>query len=270
LRKSKQADTVGLSSIPGMSELKSILLEDVVQALRNVEEYKKYKITIPNGILFYGPPGCGKTFVAQRLANELDYNFFEVSPGTIASPYIHDSVLKIQSIFENAARSAPALIFVDEFEGLVPSRRTLGAESQYKAEEVNEWLGQIGSCAERNILFIAATNEPWKIDEAIQRTGRLDKKIYIGPPDLSALEEMLAFHLDGRPLANVDVPQRFAGMIDGLGYSASDVKAVVDEASKFAMRDRSPIECRHLERAAAERVPPSISNDTQELYMAFR
>ena len=253
-----------------MAELKKVLLEDVVDALKNAEEYKKYRISIPNGILFYGPPGCGKTFVAQRLATELDYNFFEISPGTIASPYIHESVLKIRSIFENAARSAPAMMFVDEFEGLVPSRRDLGAEAQYKAEEVNEWLVQIGSCADRKILFIAATNEPWKIDDAVQRTGRIDKKIYIGPPDSLALKEMLAYHLDGRPLIAPDVPQEFARMIEGLGYSASDVKVLVEEASKLAMRDRAAITCCHLQRAAAERVPPSISNETQELYMAFR
>ena len=267
----KQTDTTeGLKTIPGMSELKQLLLDDVVNVLRNAEEYKRYRVSIPNGILFYGPPGCGKTFVAQRLSKELDYNFFEISPSTIASPYIHDSVLKIRSIFETAARSAPAVVFVDEFEGLVPSRRALTADAQYKSEEVNEWLVQIGSCSENKILFIAATNEPWKIDEAVQRTGRLDKKIYIGPPDRAAIEEMLRFHLDGRPVSSLDEARIFSEFIDGQGYSASDLKSLVDEAAKLAMKDRQEISSSHLQRAAIERVPPSISDEQEELYLSFR
>ena len=123
-----------------MKELKAQLMADVVNVLQNPEEHKKYRISIPNGILFYGPPGCGKTFVARRLADELQYNFFEVSPGTIASPYIHDTVSRIRNIFQDAARSAPSFLFVNEFEGMVPSRREMGPESQFKSEEVNEWL----------------------------------------------------------------------------------------------------------------------------------
>jgi transitional endoplasmic reticulum ATPase len=146
-------------------------------------------------VLLYGPPGCGKTFIARRLAKELNYNFTEVSPAAVASPYIHDTVLKISNMFQDAARNAPALIFVDEFEGLVPARSDLGVGEQYKAEEVNEWLVQLSSCAERRILFVAATNEPWKIDQAVQRTGRLDKKIYVGPPDREAIIEILNHHL---------------------------------------------------------------------------
>ena len=269
--KQKRTETsLGLSGISGMTALKTLLMEDIVNVLQNPEEYKKYRIAIPNGILFYGPPGCGKTFVAQRLAAEPDYNFFEVSPGTIASPYIHDTVLKVRSIFQGAAGSAPAVLFVDELEGMVPSRRAMGPEDQYKSEEVNEWLVQIGSCVERKILFIAATNEPWKIDEAIMRTGRLDKKVYIGPPDRQAIGEMLRFHLEGRPVTDAEVPQMFAEQIQGQGYSASDLKALADEAAKLALKERSPISINHLERAAVERVPPSISKEQEDVYLAFR
>jgi len=269
-RQERTETSLGLSGIPGMAALKTLLTDDVVKVLRNPEEYKKYRISIPNGILFYGPPGCGKTFVARRLARELDYNFFEVSPGTIASPYIHDTVLKVRSIFENAAGSAPAVLFVDEFEGMVPSRREMSSEHQYKSEEVNEWLVQIGSCVERKILFIAATNEPWKIDEAIMRTGRLDKKVYIGPPDRPAIGEMLRFHMEGRPLMTAEIPEMFAEQIQNRGFSASDLKVLVDEAAKIALKEHSPISIDHLQRAAVERVPPSISKEQADVYLAFR
>jgi transitional endoplasmic reticulum ATPase len=161
------------------------------------------------------------------------------------------------------------MIFVDEFEGLVPARRYLSGDGQYKAEEVNEWLTQIGTCSDRNILFVAATNEPWKIDEAIRRTGRLDKKIYVGPPDRDAIKEIIVFHCATRPLESDDVAEQGAALIDGQGYSASDLKALVDESAKLAMKDRNSIGVRHFEKAAAERVRPSISAETEALFLEF-
>ena len=256
----------GLDGLPGMNDLKQMLLEEVVQPLRNPEEFRKYKIDIPNGILMYGPPGCGKTFIAQKLAGELSYNFYEISPAVVGSMYIHGSVLKIRQMFEEAAAHAPALMFVDEFEGMVPSRRELAGTEQYKSEEVNEWLMQIANCANRRVLFVAATNEPWRIDGAVQRSGRLDKKVYVGPPDEGAIGEMLLYHLKGRPHSPSDSILEFATAIAGQGYSASDLKLIVDEAAKFAMRDRSEITPKCLTRAAAERVRPSITLETETMY----
>lgn len=258
-----------LSKLPGMANLKQLLLDEVVAPLKNPDQFKKYRIDIPNGILLYGPPGCGKTFVAQRLAGELNYNFFEVSPSTVGSPYIHESGRKIASLFESASKRAPAVLFVDEIDGLVPSRSYLTATQDFKAEEVNEWLVQIGSCAERKILFVAATNEPWKLDEALTRTGRLDKKVYVGPPDREALLEMLRYHLKGRPVSSEAEIAEFSGRIQGRGYSASDIKVLTDEAAKLAMKDNADISLRHLECAALEKVPPSITTEQEKRYAAF-
>jgi DNA polymerase III delta prime subunit len=259
----------GLSHTPGMASLKQLLLDEVVAPLKNPEKYRKYKIGIPNGVLLYGPPGCGKTFIARRLANELNYNFTEVSPAAIASPYIHDTVLKISNIFQDAAKNAPTLIFVDEFEGIVPDRSSLGGHQQHKAEEVNEWLVQLNSCAERRILFVAATNEPWKIDPAVQRTGRLDKKIYVGPPDGEAIAEILNHHLSGRPVAAAADVAHFARTIEGQGYSASDLKVIADEAAKLAMRADASIGFLHLQQVAAEKVSPSIPRELEEAHQSF-
>ena len=129
---------------------------------------------------------------------------------------------------------------------------------------------RLTACVERRILFVAATNEPSRIDQAILRTGRLDKKVYIGPPDREAIKEMLQFHLEGRPLANADISRIFAEQIQGQGYSASDLKALADEAAKIAIKERSSISISHLERAAVERVPPSISMEQADLYVSFR
>ena len=259
----------GISGLAGMQDLKKILQEEVIEPLQDPERFRRYGISIPNGILMYGPPGCGKTFVAQRLAEDLDYDFYEISPSEVGSPYVHDTCLKIRKLFDDAAASAPALIFVDEFEGLVPARGNLGGEQQFKAEEVNEWLVQIGSCSDRRILFVAATNEPWSIDPAVKRSGRLDKKIYVGPPDRKAIEQMLDFHLKGRLTApDIDL-NGFAAGISDLGYSASDLKLIVDEAARIAMRRDVPITHEHLAMAAAERVLPSITDESQAAYVAF-
>lgn len=253
----------GFSAIAGMTELKASLLAEVVEPLRNPERFKKYNLGIPNGILFFGPPGCGKTYIAQRLGEELNYNYMEVSPSEIGSSHIHGTSLKIRDLFESAAQRAPTILFIDEFEGIAPSRESLSSDQQFKAEEVSELLVQIGQCAERKILLIAATNLPSKIDPAVRRTGRLDKKIYIGPPDEAGKRAMLAFHLRGRPLAEgLDTTTFCRDLMQG--YSASDIKVLADEAARIALSEDSGITIEHL-AAAVQKVPPSIAlADTSE------
>ena len=176
----------GLDKVAGMHALKERLRREVVSPVRDPEPYRHYRISIPNGILLYGPPGCGKTYIARQLAEELGYYFVEVIPSELASPYIHASVTRIRELFDNAVKRAPAIIFIDEFEALVPSRSGLEGHQQYKAEEVNEFLAHLNNCSEKNVFVIAATNQPDRIDPAVKRTGRLDKLIYVGPPDLEA------------------------------------------------------------------------------------
>jgi SpoVK/Ycf46/Vps4 family AAA+-type ATPase len=158
-------------------------------------------------------------------------------------------------------------LFIDEFEAFVPARSDLGGHQQYKAEEVNEFLANLEGCAGREVLVIAATNEPDKIDPAVRRSGRFDKLIFIPPPDAEARRAMLDFHLRERPiLAPVDT----AGVADLLvGYSASDIKLLVDEAARMALQRRGPISADTL-LAALERVPASISKEDIQRYSSFR
>jgi hypothetical protein len=185
----------GLDNVAGMHILKELLVREVVEPIRNPEPYLRYGLSIPNGILLFGPPGCGKTYIARQLAEELGHFFLELIPSELASPYIHQSVIKIREVFSSAAEHAPSVLFIDEFEALVPSRAELGGHQQYKSEEVNEFLAHLNECAQKKIFVIAATNEPHKIDAAVRRTGRLDKLIYVGPPDEEARREMLLLHL---------------------------------------------------------------------------
>src|ERR1700688_820862 len=223
----------GLDKVAGMHALKELLYREVVAPIRDPERFRKYGLSIPNGILLFGPPGCGKTYIARQLAEELGHYFVEIIPSEVASTVIHGSVIKIRDLFDTAAEHAPAVVFIDELEALVPSRETLGGHQDYKSSEVNEFLAHLNSCSERNIFIIAATNQKEKIDEAVQRTGRLDKHIYVGPPDEEARQEMLALHLEGRPLAKgFDLGALAKEM---KGYSASDLRYLVDEAARDAL-----------------------------------
>jgi transitional endoplasmic reticulum ATPase len=250
-----------------MDDLKALLYDEVVSALREPDDLQAYGLTIPNGILLFGPPGCGKTYIARQLAEELNFFFKEVFPSEIGSTFIHETTLKIRETFDTASDHAPALLFVDEFESMVPARRSLGAHQHHTSEEVSEFLKQLESCAQRRIVLIAATNEPWKIDPAVIRTGRLDKLIYVPAPDAPARAAMLRFHLYGRRQCDgIDV----VALADTLpGYSASDLKLLVDEAARRARKARRPISEDDLRHAARELVPASVTPRDELRFLAF-
>ncbi len=257
----------GLAKVAGMDELKALLYDEVVSALREPEDLQAYGLTIPNGILLFGPPGCGKTYIARQLAEELNYFFKEVFPSEIGSTFIHDTTLKVRETFDTAAENAPALLFVDEFESMVPARRALGAHQHHTSEEVSEFLKQLESCAARRVVLIAATNEPWKIDPAVIRTGRLDKLIYVPAPDANARAAMLRFHLYGRKQCETIDVTALADLL--AGYAASDIKMLVDEAARRARRSHSPISEDDLRHAIRELVPPSVTRRDELRFLAF-
>lgn len=257
----------GLSQVVGMAELKEQLMDEVIGPFRSPQLYRQYRVSLPNGILFYGPPGCGKTYIARSLAEELGWSFQHCRPSDVASPYIHDTVSKVRDVFSVATEKAPSIVFIDEFEAFVPARSGLGGHQQYKAEEVNEVLANLEGCAERKVLVIAATNEPERIDPAVVRSGRFDKRIFIPPPDAEARLAMLEFHLSNRPVeAGLDLGD-ITAILDG--YSASDIKLLVDEAARMALKRTELISAATL-LAASERVPASITREDLQRYSAFR
>lgn len=250
----------GLDKVAGMARLKSLLRRDVVDHVLHPERYRRYGLSLPNGILLYGPPGCGKTYIARLLAEEVGHHFVEITPGDVASPFIHDTVKQIRASFDEAAAKAPAIMFIDEFEAFVPPRGGLGGYQHYKAEEVNEFLALLNGCSEKRILVIAATNLPENIDPAVRRTGRLDKLIYVGPPDVDARREMLAFHLQNRPVSTDLDLARLAEQTEG--YSASDIKFLVDQAARHAMEldeDLTPGSFRSAMAGITPSVPPEVA-----------
>ena len=187
----------GFKDIAGMDQLKQMLTQKVIFILKDKEKAERYRLLPPNGMLFYGPPGCGKSFFAEKFAEETGFNFMLVKASDLGSIYIHGSQCKIADLFKKAEESKPTVICFDEFDAFVPNRSNRGAEHQ--AGEVNEFLSQLNNCAQRGIFVIATSNRPDMIDPAVLRTGRIDKMVYVPMPDKDARKEMFKLNLEGRP-----------------------------------------------------------------------
>lgn len=256
----------GLECVAGMNNLKALLVNDVISPLQNPEKYKKYKVSIPNGILLFGPPGCGKTFIIRKLAEELGYTFIELKHSDVGSPYIHESTNKIGKIFELARLKSPAIVFIDELSGLVPKRENLGIGSMYKEEEVNEFLLQLNDAADAGILVVGATNYPDRIDTAILRSGRMDKLIYVPPPDFEARKELFKMSLSGRPHEdNIDF-DKLAKLTEF--YVSSDVELIIDKSARLAVNEDKPIG-EELIISVLSNTKPSISLEELKYFQQF-
>ena len=256
----------GLERIAGMQRLKATLVRDVVNPLREPERYRRFGVGIPNGVLLYGPPGCGKTFFAECLGQEIGFAFEVIGPSDVGSTFIHGSQLRIAELFKRARKRAPCVLFVDEVDALVPTREA--ALQSHRASEVNEWLTQLNRAGDKGVFVIAATNQPDQLDPAVLRTGRLDKTFYVGPPDREARKAMFDLYLRGRPLGDAADPGRLADRTEG--WMASDIRFLVDEAARRALADDAPgISEAHLIEAI-RRNPPSVSQEEIARYEGVR
>lgn len=227
----------GLKGVAGMKKLKNLLISDVINPFRHPERFKKFKVTIPNGILLYGPPGCGKTFIVKKLAEELGYNFFEISHSDLATPYIHGAVGNIGKAFSMAQENAPAILFFDEISGLISNRSknsNMGGGGIYKEEEINEFLMQLNNASEKRILVVGATNYVDRMDPAALRPGRFDKKIYVPPPDFEARKSLFEIGLIERPYDKSVNFEQLAELTDG--FSCADIiKDAIEASARLAV-----------------------------------
>ena len=252
----------GFSAIAGMKNLKEIIQLDVIDALNNQERYAEYGLTIPNGMLLYGPPGCGKTFFAERLAEEIGFNFFQLKPSDIQSKYVNESQERIKNIFSEARQNAPCIIFMDELDAVVPDRNNSNV-NHMNTSAVNELLAQMNNSGEDGVFIIGATNRPNSIDPAILRAGRLDKIIFLPPPDQDAREEMFRLYLEKRP---VEIGLDYLGLAKATeNYVSSDIKFLCDEASRMALKSDSRI-TKELLMKTIENNKPSISMEELDSY----
>ena len=262
---SKKAKGKGFDAIAGMDELKAQLKLDVIDALNNPEEYSKYGVTMPNGMLLYGPPGCGKTFFAKHFAEEVGYNFMLATPSTLKSRFVNATQENIAKMFEEAEKNAPTIIFIDEINELLPNRDSDAHEMSKSA--VNEMLAQMDRTGEKGIFIIGATNYPEMIDPAILRAGRLDKKFYLSPPDFEARKAMFKMHLKNRPLDFGIDYKKLAELTEN--YVSSDIEFLVNESSREALKSKSRVTMKILNNII-QNTKPSVTLSELKKYDKFK
>ena len=216
----------GFADVAGFDALKKRLQSEVIDLIRNPEKYKKLRVKIPNGMLLYGPPGCGKTFIAEKFAEELGCHYMYVHCSDVASPYIHGGQEKIASIFEQAENSAPTVLFLDELDAMLADRSKQTNISEYG--EVNEFLTHLNNCADKNVFVIGATNNPRGIDNAALRSGRLDIKVFVPNPDFECRKALLQLYLKGIVDSSIDF-DKLSELTDG--YVSRDICSLVNKAA---------------------------------------
>ncbi|HYZ55909.1 MAG TPA: ATP-binding protein [Streptosporangiaceae bacterium] len=251
---------VRLADVAGMTQVKERLEAAFLAPMRNPELRRLYGKSLRGGLLLYGPPGCGKTFIARAVAGELGARFMTVSFADIIDMFVGQSERNIHELFETARRNAPCVLFLDEVDAIGQKRSQLRNTPMRSA--VNQLLLELDDLDGGNegVFLLAATNHPWDVDSALRRPGRFDRTLLVLPPDSAAREAVFRYHLRERPVAGVDLG-RLATLTDG--YSGADIAHVCETASERALMDSirrgepRMIGQDDLEAAAAE-VKPSL------------
>ncbi len=223
-----------LADVAGMAEVKARLEAAFLAPMRNPELRKLYGKSLRGGLLLYGPPGCGKTFIARAVAGELGARFMAVSFADVVDMYIGQSERNIREIFTTARRHAPCVLFLDEVDAIGQKRSQLRSTPMRSA--VNQLLLELDDVTAGNegVFVLAATNHPWDVDSALRRPGRLDRTLLVLPPDEQAREAVFRYHLSGRPVAGIKL-SALASRTDG--YSAADIAHICETAAELALLD---------------------------------
>ncbi|MCB0536570.1 MAG: AAA family ATPase [Ignavibacteriae bacterium] len=241
----QKAKGKGFDAIAGLDDLKNEMRRSVIDVLQNPEKAERYGAKLPNGMVLYGPPGCGKTFFAKHFAEEVGFNFILSTPSTLKSRYVNATQENIAKMFEDAEKNAPTIIFIDEINELLPNRDSDSHEMAKSA--VNEMLAQMDRTGEKGIFIIGATNYPDMIDPAMLRSGRLEKKFYLPPPDFKLRKALFEMSLNIRKKVldfGIDY-DRLSNLTEN--YVSSDIESIVNEATSIAMADDSRITMNLLE-----------------------
>jgi hypothetical protein len=223
-----------LADVAGMTEVKARLEAAFLAPLRNPELRRLYHKSLRGGLLLYGPPGCGKTFIARAVAGELGARFMTVSFADVIDMYVGQSERNIRQLFATAREISPCVLFLDEVDAIGQKRSQLRNSAMRTA--VNQLLLELDdvSAGNEGVFILGASNHPWDVDSALRRPGRFDRMLLVLPPDAPAREAVFRFHLQDRPVAGIDLA-RLAAMTDG--YSAADIAHACESAAELALLD---------------------------------
>lgn len=229
----KKGSGNGFDQVAGRDELKEQLRKEVIFALQNPVKAKQYKLLPVNGILLYGPPGCGKSLVAESFAEELGFNYTILRAADFGNIYQPGVLDNLQRIFDAASLKAPFVIGLDEIEYLIPNP---GTENVTKESVM--MLNLMSDCAERGILLVATSNQPEQVDPFLMRPGCIDRVFFVPQPDFEARKDIFKKHLSNRPCDEIDY-EELAQLSDD--FVAGDITETVNEAAMTAAYMDVPI-----------------------------
>ena len=258
---SVSSEEVSWDSLGGLHQVKSQLVRALQLPLTEPGSFSRLGIRPSAGVLLSGPPGCGKTRLVRAAASSSQLSFFSLSPATVFSPYVGDSEKALMEVFSKARQAAPALLFIDEIDGLVSGRENTGAQSS-SDRLLASLLTQLDGVTELGgLVLVAATNSPQKLDSALTRPGRLDTHITVPPPDLQDRLEILETLLTNIPHQNIDL-NSIAENTEN--YTGADLECVVREAVLESLADNMQVDCleqKYLDKIIS-RYTPSLSRSS--------
>lgn len=218
---------VSFSDVGGMEPLKEEVRVKIIYPLENPGIYAAYGKPVGGGIMMYGPPGCGKTYLARATAGEIKASFLSIGINDVLDMWIGSSERKLHDVFVQARRQAPCVLFFDEVDALGGRRSDMQGGTQRQL--INQFLAEMDGTENSNegVLILAATNAPWHVDSAFRRPGRFDRVLFVPPPDRQARSEVLRIHCAGKPTKDIDFDY-LAGKTER--FSGADLQAVLDVA----------------------------------------
>ena len=262
--------TTRWEDIGGLEEVKKDLIEAVEWPLKTPEIFERLGIKPPKGILLFGPPGCGKTLLAKAVATESAANFITIKGPEIFSKWVGESEKAIREVFRKARMAAPAVIFFDEIDSLLPRRGAGFSDSGVSERVISQLLTEMdGMVTLEDIVVIAATNRPDIIDPAVLRPGRFDRLIYVPEPDEKSRAQIFKLYTKDMPLAKDVDTANLATLAKN--YSGADISAMCREAAMYALRkdvNAKEVTLSDFEEAK-KRIGPSISPDMEKWYKSF-
>ena len=249
-----QKSDIDFSHVGGMEAVKKEIELKIIKPLQHPELYKAYGKKVGGGILLYGPPGCGKTFIAKATAGQVNAKFISVNLDDILDMWIGNSEKNLHALFELARENAPSVLFIDEVDALGASRSDM--KQSAGRQLINQFLQELDGIASSNegVLVIGATNTPWHLDPAFRRPGRFDRIVFVPPPDEESRASILDLKLKDKPTGDID----FKSLAKkAKGYSGADIDAVID----IAIEEK-------LEAAFSDGIPKPI--ETKDLIKALK